>query len=188
MSEKQARASEREGRLCPSSQKERKIGARVGLLRKRCTRHIPWLKNMGCSSCEFFWIKTAALFSALGVDTSKIKTSSCAAMSLVSLFFGAYPVLQFSPPSLPPSSSSSSSSLFVSSEKLFCDKKGALHVFRGDWEGRAKSYDTGTRFLQRARARSRTLSVCRCAARREISPGPQTGQESNSRPQIYVYS
>ena len=64
----------------------------------------------------------------------------------------------------------SSSSLFVSSEKLFCDKKGALHVFRGDWEGRAKSYDTGTRFLQRARARSHTLSVCRCAARREISP------------------
>ena len=150
MSEKQARASEREGRLCPSSQKKRKIGARVGLLRKRCTRHIPWLKLL----CVFLDQNCRSFFgSGSGYFKDKDKFLCCHVPRISFLWSISSPSVQSA---FPPSSSSSS--LFVSSEKLFCDKKGALHVFRGDWEGRAKSYDTGTRFLQRARARSHTLS------------------------------
>ena len=67
----------------------------------------------GCSARQTFCslhIGTMGLFWAPGlsspaVDTSKIKTSCCAAMSLVSLFFGAYPLPRLRvrpPPSLLP--------------------------------------------------------------------------------------
>ena len=109
-------------------------------LRERMTR----LNNVHCTAVHLsFRVPSASelqLFfrSGSGYFKDKDKLLSLSLPPCRSYLFSLEHIQSF-PPSLPPS-------LFVSSEKLFNDKKGALHslrVFRRDWEGRerkVKSY------------------------------------------------
>ena len=87
------------------------------------------------------------------MDTSKIKTSSCAAMSLVSLFSGAYPVLQSAFP-LP----------YLFPRRNFSTTRKE-HSTSSEEIGKVEESHTSTRFLRRAR-----MPYPFVDASREISP------------------